>query len=207
MRTNLTIAIGLIALTTASAGAQGRGRNTDGVPPGHRPPAGMCRIWIAGVPPGQQAAPTDCATARATVPANGRVIYGTRPGRRADRVDHGRRDHDDNLLTRRRQLADGTWVIDRYRLDSNGNIVVVSTKPWRSNDAWKGDHKNEKRALKAHQKAEKRALKDRRDELGHDAMKDAREDLKDHQKTEKRQLKDRFDDRADRGGKGKGKNK
>lgn len=46
------------------------------VPPGHRPPPGMCRIWIDGVPPGQQPAPTDCATAERTRPANARVIYG-----------------------------------------------------------------------------------------------------------------------------------
>ena len=55
------------------------------VPPGHRPPAGMCRIWIEGVPPGQQPAPTDCATAVRNRPANGRVIFGDenpKPGRR-----------------------------------------------------------------------------------------------------------------------------
>lgn len=40
------------------------------------PPAGMCRIWVDGVPPTQQPAPTDCATAVRNKPANGRVIYG-----------------------------------------------------------------------------------------------------------------------------------
>jgi hypothetical protein len=48
----------------------------DKIPPGHRPPAGMCRIWLEGVPPGQQPAPTDCKTAVANRPANGRVIFG-----------------------------------------------------------------------------------------------------------------------------------
>lgn len=54
------------------------------IPPGHRPPPGMCRIWIDNVPPGHQPAPTDCATAVRTRPANGRVIYGddyTSPGK------------------------------------------------------------------------------------------------------------------------------
>jgi hypothetical protein len=46
------------------------------IPPGQLPPAGMCRIWIDGVPPGQQPAPTDCQTAVATKPANARVIWG-----------------------------------------------------------------------------------------------------------------------------------
>ena len=46
------------------------------IPPGQLPPAGMCRIWIDGVPPGQQPAPTDCQTAVANKPANARVIWG-----------------------------------------------------------------------------------------------------------------------------------
>jgi len=46
------------------------------VPAAYRPPAGMCRIWIGGVPPGQQAAPTDCVTAVRNRPANGFVIFG-----------------------------------------------------------------------------------------------------------------------------------
>jgi hypothetical protein len=40
-------------------------------------PTGMCRIWIDGVPDDRQPAATDCATARARVPRNGRVIYGS----------------------------------------------------------------------------------------------------------------------------------
>lgn len=39
------------------------------------PPAGMCRIWIDGVPPDRQPAPTDCATAVKNRPLNGRVIF------------------------------------------------------------------------------------------------------------------------------------
>jgi hypothetical protein len=55
---------------------QGKGRKSGHVPPGHLPPEGMCRIWVDGVPPGQQPAPTDCATAVATKPANARVLWG-----------------------------------------------------------------------------------------------------------------------------------
>ena len=47
-----------------------------GIPPGHMPPPGMCRIWIDGVPPGRQPRPTDCATARRNRPHNARIIYG-----------------------------------------------------------------------------------------------------------------------------------
>lgn len=69
--------------TVPDAGAQAWGRDGAGVPPGHRPPPGMCRIWIDGVPAGRQPAPTDCASAVRNRPSNGRVIFGdddARPG-------------------------------------------------------------------------------------------------------------------------------
>lgn len=46
------------------------------VPKEYLPPAGMCRVWVEGVPPAQQPAPTDCAAAVRNKPANGKVIYG-----------------------------------------------------------------------------------------------------------------------------------
>ncbi len=39
-------------------------------------PAGLCRVWIDGVPPGRQARATDCVTARRTAPAHSHVLYG-----------------------------------------------------------------------------------------------------------------------------------
>jgi hypothetical protein len=61
------------------------------VPPGQRPPRGMCRVWIDGVPAGRQPRPTDCGTAqaRATTIPNSRVIVGDNtpfPGRARGRV-------------------------------------------------------------------------------------------------------------------------
>ena len=54
-------------------------RSRSKVPKGHLPPRGMCRVWIDGVPPGQQPAPTSCSQAqrdRVQYGANARVIYG-----------------------------------------------------------------------------------------------------------------------------------
>jgi hypothetical protein len=81
-RFTLTLAIAATAALAAPLAAQGRGRNVDGIPPGQRPPPGMCRIWIDGVPPGRQPRATDCGTAERNRPANARVIYGdnTRSG-------------------------------------------------------------------------------------------------------------------------------
>ena len=36
----------------------------------------MCRVWVEGVPPAQQPAPTDCGSAVRNKPANGKVVYG-----------------------------------------------------------------------------------------------------------------------------------
>lgn len=67
----------LFLLLTAVAPVWGQGGERNGdVPATHRPPPGMCRIWIDGVPPGRQPAPTDCATALRRRPPNARVIFG-----------------------------------------------------------------------------------------------------------------------------------
>lgn len=72
-------------------------RKSDRIPPGHMPPAGLCRIWIDGVPPGRQPAPTDCQTAVSTKPANARVIFGgdgtSFPGKANGKFD--KKDKDD----------------------------------------------------------------------------------------------------------------
>ena len=62
-------------------GQAGESRREPSVPPGYSPPAGMCRIWIKGVPPGQQPAPTDCSSAVRNRPANGKVLFGDEPGK------------------------------------------------------------------------------------------------------------------------------
>jgi len=46
------------------------------IPREHLPPRGMCRVWIDGVPPDKQPAPTDCATAVKNKPRNARVVFG-----------------------------------------------------------------------------------------------------------------------------------
>lgn len=75
------------------------------VPPGFFPPAGMCRIWINGVPAGQQPAPTDCASAVKNRPANGRVLFGDDPPKtkkgKTDKSKSSTTDELVDLITRR----------------------------------------------------------------------------------------------------------
>ena len=51
-------------------------RRSAQIPADARPPKGMCRIWIDGVPAAQQPAATDCRTAIKNLPPNGRVLFG-----------------------------------------------------------------------------------------------------------------------------------
>jgi hypothetical protein len=74
------LAVGAAMLVAgASADAQLRRSTGTVYPDAQSLPAGMCRIWIEGLPASRQPAPTDCETARRTQPRNSRIIYGTRP--------------------------------------------------------------------------------------------------------------------------------
>jgi hypothetical protein len=68
------------------------------VPPGFLPPAGMCRIWINDVPPGQQPAPTDCASAVRNRPSNGKVLFGDEPKGKKGKSDKGQSSQTDELV-------------------------------------------------------------------------------------------------------------
>jgi len=46
------------------------------VPASFTPPAGLCRLWIEGVPASQQPAPTDCASAIRNRRTNSTVVFG-----------------------------------------------------------------------------------------------------------------------------------
>ena len=75
------------------------------VPPGFYPPAGMCRIWVNGVPAAQQPAPTDCASAVRNRPANGKVLFGDEPPKgkkgKSDKSKSSPTDELVDLITRR----------------------------------------------------------------------------------------------------------
>src|SRR5688500_3595487 len=142
------IAITLIvagATFATSAGAQVIVR-ANAVPPGQRPPDGMCRVWIEGVPAGRQPRATDCATAQATAPLNSRIIVGANapfPGRATGRFRDGdceferrgsnlgdvffglrtsQRDMDRDCRVSSRRTRDlGVWY--PVGQDANGNVI------------------------------------------------------------------------------------
>ena len=55
-----------------------------GIPPGHLPPPGKCRVWIRGRPPGHQPPPADCDRILAAAPAGALILH--RPERGLVRV-------------------------------------------------------------------------------------------------------------------------
>jgi len=75
MKLYLALIVALVGLATPPA-LDAQGRNKTDIPASSRPPAGMCRIWLDGVPAAQQPAPTDCASAVRNRAAKGRVIFG-----------------------------------------------------------------------------------------------------------------------------------
>jgi hypothetical protein len=48
---------------------------TLGIPPGHLPPLGQCRVWLPGEPPGHQPRPRNCARIESTAPAGSWIVY------------------------------------------------------------------------------------------------------------------------------------
>ena len=49
-----------------------------GIPPGHLPPPGQCRVWNPGQPPGHQAKARSCDRIERAAPAGSWIVY--RPG-------------------------------------------------------------------------------------------------------------------------------
>lgn len=83
-RIRFAIAFGA-ALFVAAPSAQAQLRRTSNVNVGGYPtaesvPAGMCQIWINGLPASRQPAPMNCDTARRNAPPNSRIIYGRATG-------------------------------------------------------------------------------------------------------------------------------
>jgi hypothetical protein len=125
MRTRLLVAALPAALAAACTTrtvvvtpepARGRSASVHvlGVPPGHLPPPGQCRVWIRGVPPGQQARARSCVGIAATAPAGSWILY--RPSRDR-RLVHVRVVHEERpgvvVVVRMFEAGSGRFVEER----------------------------------------------------------------------------------------------
>lgn len=75
MTDTVRVAVADTVLRTDTVTVTVPGRRFMFVPPGHHPPDGECRVWIHGVPPGQQARATQC-DALGSVPASAFILFG-----------------------------------------------------------------------------------------------------------------------------------
>ena len=75
---SILVACSQTVVVTPPKPSSSRGPSTAatlGIPPGHLPPVGQCRIWIPGTPPGHQAPSGDCASLARRVPRDGWLVY------------------------------------------------------------------------------------------------------------------------------------
>ena len=134
-----TAALAFSILIAAPLAAQPRyDDRAQGIPPGHLPPPGMCRVWYDGQPPGHQPPPTSCREAEraAARDRNARVIYGGNRGRDGDRDrDRGDRDRDqdrdrDSRYPERYPYPDRSGYPDRYPQYPNSGGSYGSDVPY-----------------------------------------------------------------------------
>jgi hypothetical protein len=88
---------------------------TLGIPPGHLPATGECRVWMPGKPPGHQAKPRSCANVERFAPAGSWIVYGPAAGEPGPGKGKGKAKGHDKKLVRVR-------VVDERRA---GVIVWV----------------------------------------------------------------------------------
>ena len=177
-RSALTLSSALL-IATSAAGAQLRQVAT--IPSGEMPQAGMCRIWIDGVPANRQPTATDCETARARAPRNARVIYGGNQNGGIYRQDDPRYDprrgsgNDPRYDPRNGRVNDPRYDPRSRdsrdpRYDPRNADPRYDSRADRARDRW--DRKSEKERAKAMRKRDKEWEKGRK----HDGRDDEDDD-------------------------------
>jgi hypothetical protein len=137
-RTGAVLTRARIDSALRSRGQTSRNQNTR-IPPGQLPPRGMCRVWIDGVPPGQQPAVTSCAQAeqdRLRHGTNARVIYGDTqsfPGRGQGKFKNRGTETQNAACVYRDAVVVGDRVVNVCR-DAAGNVINQRGRAGRHGD-------------------------------------------------------------------------
>ena len=85
-----------------------------GIPPGHLPPPGKCRVWQPDQPPGQQPPPQPCGRARAAIGPGDWLLERTwRQPARVRVVEHAPQPPAEPILIRIYAVDDGTFLGER----------------------------------------------------------------------------------------------
>lgn len=139
------------------------------IPPGHLPPRGMCRVWIDGVPPGQQPPVESCTQARvrAATTANARVIHGddqSFPGKGRGKFKNRDSDRVNQTCTVREAVVVGGRVINVCR---DGTLDRNRRGRGDDDDRFEDDDDRRVQLSKAERKAQKAARKGNKGNKGH----------------------------------------
>lgn len=110
-----------------------------GVPPGHYPPAGMCRVWLPGTPPGRQPAPQLCADAARDVPLGAWLVRSPKDGL-VEVMAYDERDHDVVVMISWYDAKSGTLVA-ADELESIPSAKGKGKGKGKGNDKGKGHEK------------------------------------------------------------------
>ena len=153
MQTLRTAVLTGAAMFAVAAGAGAQMRSTRTIPAAYVPRAGQCRVWVNGLALAQQPAPTDCATARANLRPNSRLVYGAGvrgKGLRTDAYDP-RRDPNNGQYDPRIDDRDrGVWSgrDDDRRSDKEQRKADKERRKW---DRKRG-HERDKEWEKSHRR-------------------------------------------------------
>jgi hypothetical protein len=100
------------------------------VPPGHLPDAGECRVWVDGLPPGQQARARSCSGILATAPPGSWILYRPAQYHRQVRVRYLHDTRRMVIAVRAFDTETGAYLRD-YALeedDNNMGPVAINTR-------------------------------------------------------------------------------
>ena len=67
--------MGVVVHGDPSYGSRSSHTASLGIPPGHLPPPGSCRVWLPGHPPGHQLPPGPCPQLKREVPPGAWLLY------------------------------------------------------------------------------------------------------------------------------------
>ncbi len=106
-------------ISKSSTSSSGQGTKstaaTLGIPPGHLPPPGQCRIWVPGDPPGHQPKAGACSNLERQVPSGAWLVYRPSEDKKHVKVWVYGQDRPDVVVVRLYDIASGLLVSEELQ--------------------------------------------------------------------------------------------
>jgi hypothetical protein len=98
-----------------------------GIPPGHLPPLGRCRVWVDGTPPGRQARSRTCRGILATAPVGSWILYRPAQYQRQIRVRYLHATQRRVVAVRAYDVETGAYLRDLALAQDDDNMGSLAT--------------------------------------------------------------------------------